>query len=113
MRACGSLVRFILVAHFSIKTVSLICLVASTLAKAVLATPHIIATYCVTPNAHFGNDRMASNFVLRIKVGRVSTQAVAGSQLPVAMWGLAMEPLAIVISQIRCVSRLELYVHIK
>ena len=32
--------RFILVAHFSIKTVSLICLVASTLAKAVLATPH-------------------------------------------------------------------------
>ena len=38
MRVSNSFVRFILVAHFSIKTVSLICLVASTLAKAVLAT---------------------------------------------------------------------------
>ena len=38
MGVSNSFVRFILVAHFSIKTVSLICLVASTLAKAVLAT---------------------------------------------------------------------------
>ena len=39
MGVSNSFVRFILVAHFSIKTVSLICLAASTLAEAGLATP--------------------------------------------------------------------------